>query len=152
MRATTMALGEKHAPLEGLHFQVWQWIHRSGPDVHGLAGSALTQSRWTLVCSLNLLPQFTKPVPARWLRLLGSKSEKMPADHRGEWSVDSGRNTESQRVRTGPEVPGVWPHRSYLQTGLLREQAGPPAHGPDLYGWHGAADVQVFICGTTRFH
>lgn len=60
--------------------------------------------------------------------------------------------TESQQVRTRLEVSNFGAEVSYLQTGLLREQVGPTTHSSNLYRWHGATDVQIFICGTTCFH
>lgn len=40
----------------------------------------------------------------------------------------------------------------YLQTGLLGGQVGAPAHRAQLYGGHGAADVQVLSVRAGRLH
>lgn len=52
------------------------------------------------------------------------------------------------------ESQGSWslPSASYLQTGLLREQVGAAPNSSYFYGWHGAADVQIFISGASCFH
>lgn len=40
----------------------------------------------------------------------------------------------------------------YLEAGLLGGQAGSSSYSAQLYGWHGASDVQVLSCWSWRLH